>query len=58
MVHLAPRRLDGVFCRAQYDFPLESFAVWPGAVGTVFSSIGQKEKQQFIQTFDFSVSSK
>jgi len=47
--------IDGVLSRAQYDFPLESFAVWPGSLGTVFSAVGQKPKQQFIQTFDFSV---
>ena len=47
--------VDGVLSRAQYDFPLESFAVWPGSLGTVFSAVGQKPKQQFIQTFDFSV---
>ena len=47
--------IDGVLSRAQYDFPLESFAVWPGSLGTVFSAVGQKAKQQFIQTFDFSV---
>lgn len=48
--------LDGMARRSRHDFPLESYPLLHGGTtGNFGSTFGETPKQQFIETFDFSV---